>query len=80
VTPNEERIQTARQKMSAGDFKRRVTGRKAVQLYRDELTLECGHVTTSPWLGSQRYALEGTVNCVDCAYKWLGDGAGGEAV
>ena len=68
-----ERIAEARRLRQQGTFRRRIIERIPKDIQFDVLKLECGHQTG---LLATIDAEDGTINCNDCAQKWLDGEAG----
>ena len=67
MTPEQCRIQAAREMLKAGAFNKRITGSQPLDLDINELTLECGHTC---------YAFAAVeppdhVACQGCAKVWI---------
>jgi hypothetical protein len=74
-----EVIHRYRELRKAGEFKRTITARTAVEPDMDELTLECGHTCRMLIIPITDDYLPGTLHsCPICEKAWLREAAGGE--
>jgi hypothetical protein len=66
ASAKEAAVLLAREMYERGDFKRAIVRRTAVDLFSDDVVLECGHRANEPshWENSK-------ANCLQCARDWI---------